>query len=250
MKNKFLRPIAVLVLCCFVVSCAAPPPKLIEEGPIVQASVHHSDLSGKCSIEVKHVLDRITGLIILSVLSPLFFLIASAIKIEGLFDSDARGPVFYKVIRVSEGQIFSLYKFRTMKRSALATLGSSDDLWSLQLDRKKNCTRVGRFLLKFYLDELPQIINIAQGEMSWIGPRPQPPYKHSQYLAKGWVSLKYLKGGITGPHQITKGTPRQSPVRSEEYLAKCEKYNVFQLLGYDAWIALMTVRKILKGEGL
>jgi len=114
---------------------------------------------------LKRVFDLLVSFIGLIGLSPLIGLIALLIKLE------SKGPVFYKGIRVGKyGKHFRVFKFRTMVVNAEKIGASSTP------DDDPRITRVGKVLRRFKLDELPQIINILKGEMSFVGPRPQVPW--------------------------------------------------------------------------
>jgi lipopolysaccharide/colanic/teichoic acid biosynthesis glycosyltransferase len=116
-------------------------------------------------VSIKFLFDIILSLIGLVISSPLIAIIALIIKL------DSKGPVFYKGIRVGKyGKHFRVFKFRTMVINSEKMGASSTPDDDLRL------TRVGRVLRRFKLDELPQIINILKGEMSFVGPRPQVPW--------------------------------------------------------------------------
>lgn len=141
------------------------------------------------------------GLLVL----PFFPLIALAIRL------DSSGPVFYRQRRVGRvGRVFTLVKFRNMLNNAESRTGP---VWAAEDDART--TRVGRFLRRTRLDELPQLWNILKGEMSFIGPRPERPEFHDKlkaqipfyderYLVRpgltGWAQVKYrldFRGGLT-----------------------------------------------------
>lgn len=130
----------------------------------------------------------------LIMLLPLFLIIAIAIKL------DSRGPVFYRPIRLGvNNRPFSLYKFRSMV--------NSDDEESGKRSTKRNdprVTRVGRFLRKYNLDELPQLLNVLNNEMSLVGPRPHRVYLNRQLQEKmgHYMIRHYIKPGITGWAQV------------------------------------------------
>jgi exopolysaccharide biosynthesis polyprenyl glycosylphosphotransferase len=112
----------------------------------------------------KRVSDLLLSILCLMFLCPLFAMIAAAIKL------DSRGPILYHQKRVGQGEeVFRIIKFRTMMTNA-ESLGPQ---WTS--DQDPRITRVGRILRKFHLDELPQLINILKGEMSFVGPRPERP---------------------------------------------------------------------------
>lgn len=116
----------------------------------------------KCSLIVKRIFDISVSLILLILLSPIFLILAIAIKI------DSKGPIFYRQERITQyGNIFKIFKFRTMikdadKKGTLVTVSNDDRI-----------TRVGRVVRKYRLDEIPQLINILVGDMSFVGTRPE-----------------------------------------------------------------------------
>ena len=142
-------------------------------------------------LRFKRYLDLCLALITLIILWPLFLIIAIAIKM------DSKGPALFTHNRVGkDGRIFKLYKFRTMY--------SNTNPYEINpLDQKDSrITRVGRFLRKTSLDEMPQIINILKGEMSFVGPRPEMPFIVEQYNEIHKERLKVLPG-ITGLWQLS-----------------------------------------------
>ncbi len=150
----------------------------------------------------KRTLDICAALCALSVTTILFIPIALAIKL------DSRGPIFYRQMRVGERsprstKLFYLIKFRTMRTDAETKTGP---VWSSAQDPR--ITRVGRFMRKTRIDELPQCINVLCGEMSVVGPRPERPAFFNKLEAEipYYVERTYgLKPGITGLAQVTLG---------------------------------------------
>ena len=142
---------------------------------------------------VKRSFDIICSLIALLMLSPLFILVSIAVK---LYDW---GPVFYKQVRMTQGgREFEIYKFRSMIESAehgTARLASIND---------KRITPIGKFIRATRIDELPQLINILKGDMSFVGPRPERPEIAKQYEEKlPEFSLRLdAKAGLTGYAQV------------------------------------------------
>ena len=121
---------------------------------------------------------------------PFFLIIAFAIKI------DSKGPVFFKHRRIGlNGIPFLMYKFRTMVASA-ATIGPG-----ITYHEDTRITALGQLLRKTKLDELPQMINVWRGEMSFVGPRPEVPNYVKHYTSEQQKVLS-VKPGITGPAQI------------------------------------------------
>jgi len=133
----------------------------------------------------KRVFDIVVSGVGLLMLSPILALISGLIKL------DSRGPVFYRGVRVGHhGETFRIFKFRTMVLNADKIGGSSTP------DDDPRITRVGRFLRKYKLDELPQLINVLVGEMSFVGPRPQVQWAVDLYSEEERKVLE-VKPGIT-----------------------------------------------------
>lgn len=134
---------------------------------------------------MKRLFDILSSAIALILLSPILIVLAVAIMI------DSKGGVFYKQKRIGKnGKAFMLYKFRSMRsgadRKGLITVGSNDN----------RTTKVGRFIRKYKLDELPQLINILKNEMSVVGPRPEVEKYVQLYTAEQRKVLS-VKPGLT-----------------------------------------------------
>jgi len=139
---------------------------------------------------LKRLLDVVAAAVGLVVLSPLMAAIALAIR------WDSPGPVFYRAKRVGRGgKLFLMYKFRTMVVDA-EKMGPS-----ITVKDDPRITRVGRFLRKTKLDELPQLINVLKGEMSLVGPRPETPSMVEHYTPEQRRVLE-VTPGITGLAQL------------------------------------------------
>jgi lipopolysaccharide/colanic/teichoic acid biosynthesis glycosyltransferase len=140
---------------------------------------------------VKRGCDVLGSLGLLANGSPIYLLLGLMIKL------DSRGPVLFRQERVGQnGKIFKMFKFRTMRTDALPydySPRSSEDA---------RITRVGRFLRKTSLDELPQLLNIVQGNMSLVGPRPEMPFIVKQYTERHRQRLQ-VKPGLTGLWQLS-----------------------------------------------
>ncbi len=142
----------------------------------------------------KRIFDVVTGSIALLVAAPLMALIAGAIAIT------SGRPVFYVQERMGlDGRVFSMLKFRTMSREAEADSGP---VWAQRGDPRR--TRLGSFLRRFSLDELPQLWNVIKGEMSLVGPRPERPVFIEQFRGEipGYMLRHKVKAGMTGWAQI------------------------------------------------
>jgi lipopolysaccharide/colanic/teichoic acid biosynthesis glycosyltransferase len=140
---------------------------------------------------IQRLLDFVSALIGLIVLSPLFLITSFIIKLT------SPGPVFHRGERVGlNGRLFSLYKFRTMITNA-ATLGPG-----ITAQNDPRITGVGRFLRRTKIDEVPQLINVLTGDMSLVGPRPEDPRYVTQYTPNEKLILK-VRPGITSPASLT-----------------------------------------------
>lgn len=185
---------------------------------------------------VKRVLDIVFSfLLLLFLLLPMFF-ISVAIR------SESKGDAIFKQKRVGRGgRIFVCYKFRTMYISAPPSRPAS----TLE-DRQKYITRVGSFLRRTSLDELPQLYNVLRGNMSLIGPRPlicEEESIHKERMDNGVYSLR---PGITGMAQIS----GRNHLGDGEKLAKDMYYLQNLRFGLDAKILLATFSKVASGDGI
>jgi exopolysaccharide biosynthesis polyprenyl glycosylphosphotransferase len=151
---------------------------------------------------IKGFVDRAVSFMALTLALPVLGIIALAIKL------DSRGPVLFRQIRVGQGgQEFHVYKFRTMVVNAdelLAKLAARNETDGLMFKMRSDprVTRVGRFLRKWSLDELPQLANVLFGDMSLVGPRPPLPSEVARY--DGDVARRLLvKPGMTGLWQVS-----------------------------------------------
>lgn len=155
---------------------------------------------------VKRILDFIFAILLLIILSPIMIVAAIAIKIE-----DPKGPILFKQKRPGKNaKIFEVYKFRTMK------VETEHD--GVPLSDMERITKVGSFLRKTSIDELPQIFNILRGEMSFIGPRPLL----VQYL-------KYYSKEQMRRHEVTPGISGWAQVNGRNAISWEQKFQ------YDVW---------------
>jgi exopolysaccharide biosynthesis polyprenyl glycosylphosphotransferase len=150
----------------------------------------------------KRMLDIVASVIGLIVLSPVFLIVSLAIKAED------RGPIFYSQVRLGKGQRpFKMYKFRSMIVDAdkkLEKLLKQNEVEGAMFKMKEDprITRVGRFIRKHSLDELPQLLNVLTGDMSLVGPRPPLEREVASYSEYDKQRL-IIKPGCTGFWQVT-----------------------------------------------
>ncbi|OGZ38793.1 MAG: hypothetical protein A3A94_02015 [Candidatus Portnoybacteria bacterium RIFCSPLOWO2_01_FULL_43_11] len=167
--------------------------------PIVELKRTSLDGWGKIIKRIVDVSGAFLGLILIS---PFFGLIAFIVK------WDSAGPVLVKLKRISHGKEFNLYKFRSMIEGAedlkkfLWAYNERKDGPLFKIRKDPRVTRVGRFLRKYRIDELPQLINVLKGEMSLVGPRPHQPDEIAKYQ-KHHKKVLAIKPGITGLAQAS-----------------------------------------------
>lgn len=193
---------------------------------------------------VKAIFDRVFAFCVLVCLSPLFLLIAIVIKM------DSKGPVFFKQIRSGlRGREFEVYKFRSMCDGAEQMLESMKDENEqegpvFKVKNDKRITKVGKFLRKTSLDELPQFINVLKGDMSVVGPRPPLPSEVEQY--KSWQTRRLsMKPGITCIWQVS----GRNNIPFEQWMKLDLQYIDTWSLGLDFMIILKTVKTVFKHDG-
>jgi exopolysaccharide biosynthesis polyprenyl glycosylphosphotransferase len=192
----------------------------------------------------RRILDFTGGLVLVSLLSPLFLLIAVLIR------WDSPGPALYRQVRCGvNGRRFTFYKFRSMemgaeeKRKDLLHLNEmSGPVFKIKDDPR--VTRVGRFLRKTSMDELPQLFNVLRGNMSFVGPRPLPAEEVEKI--KGWQRRRLsMKPGITGLWQVS----GRNHVDFHDWVKLDLEYIDNWSLWLDLKILLKTIPAVLSGKG-
>ncbi|TYO96586.1 undecaprenyl-phosphate galactose phosphotransferase WbaP [Desulfallas thermosapovorans] len=207
-----------------------------------------NNLNDRSNLVTKTIFEFIVSIILFVLLIPLMLVLAIAIKI------DSRGTVFFSDTRIGkEGTEFKCYKFRTMYPDAdriLAQYLKANDSARRQWDKyaklrdyDPRVTRVGGFLRRFSLDELPQIINVIKGDMSLVGPRPYLPREKEKML--GREDILVTKPGITGLWQVS----GRNDVEFNERL----RLDVWYIRNWSLWlditILMRTVAVVLRGKG-
>lgn len=185
---------------------------------------------------VKRAFDLIVATLALAIFSPIFMFIAFLIKMT------SRGTIFYVQKRLGmDGRVFNMYKFRTMKMDAERESGP---VWTKEKDPRR--TKIGSFLRRFNLDELPQLINVVKGEMSIVGPRPERPLLVEKFgnQVHQYMLRHRIKAGMTGWAQI-------NGFRGNTSLEKRIEHDIFYIRNWSIWfdfkIILMTLWKGFKG---
>ena len=194
---------------------------------------------------LKRIFDITLSLFGLIILLPFMLIIAILIKI------DSKGPVFFKQIRVTKnGKEFKIFKYRTMRVG-------SDKYSQITVGKDGRITKIGSFLRKYKLDEIPQLINVLIGDMSLVGPRPEVPKYVALYTDEQKEILK-VRAGITDYASIEFSDENDLLASEEEpekaYIEKImpkkielnKKYLAEVSILTDIKIGLLTIKKILK----
>jgi lipopolysaccharide/colanic/teichoic acid biosynthesis glycosyltransferase len=228
-----------------------------QSNPTLYPDLHERDGDNRVSRILKRSMDVLGSLLLLGVLSPVFLVIAAAIKLT------SRGPILFRQQRIGEhGTTFTFLKFRSMfinndtsqhkeyvrqliagTAEKNATLGSTEGIFKLTNDPR--ITPVGNFLRRTSLDELPQFLNVLRGDMSLVGPRPPVPYEVEAYATWHRRRLLEAKPGITGLWQVE----GRSRVGFDDMVRLDLRYarNCSPLL--DLKILLQTPKAVIAGNG-
>jgi lipopolysaccharide/colanic/teichoic acid biosynthesis glycosyltransferase len=206
----------------------------------IQKHIHDK----KLQFVMKRVMDIVLSLIGIIILLPLYLILIIAIKL------DSKGPAFFKQIRVGKDEKnFAIYKFRTMIVNAESKREleiNPDDLENFIFQSKSDTriTKLGKFLRRSSLDEIPQLFNVLLGEMSLVGPRPEIP-EVVKYYPKGYMQRLLVLPGITGIAQISG--------RGEIELGKTVFYDLNYIMDFsvilDIKILFLTVISVFKKDG-
>ncbi|MCW9133347.1 sugar transferase [Bacillus paramycoides] len=190
---------------------------------------------------MKRLMDMFGALCGIILLSPVFIIVAILIKLE-----DPKGPVFFKQTRVGkDGKEFGMYKFRSMVTDAeerLKDLLQHNEVSGAMFKMKEDprVTKIGKFIRKTSIDELPQLINVLKGDMSLVGPRPPLPREVKEYTSYDKQRLLVIPG-CTGLWQVTERNSVGFAEMVELDLEYIRNRNIF----YDMKIILKTVKVLL-----
>jgi lipopolysaccharide/colanic/teichoic acid biosynthesis glycosyltransferase len=227
-----------------------------QSNPALYPDLQNHNKNRRPMLIVKRAIDVVGSTVLLALCSPSFLAIAVAVKLS------SKGPVFFRQRRVGQyGRSFTFLKFRTMyanndpsvhrdyvtkliaNREHGTELGGSEKVFKITDD--KRVTRVGRFLRRTSLDELPQFLNVLWGDMSLVGPRPPIPYELAAYQTWHRRRLLDVKPGITGLWQVT----GRSRVKFDEMVRLDLRYATSWTPWLDLRILLRTPLAVIKGSG-
>ncbi len=194
---------------------------------------------------LKLLADRVIAALVLLVLALPLLILAVIIKL------DSPGPIFHRQVRVGRrGRLFTMYKYRSMidgasdHQESLAASCGQDERPIFKLRQDPRVTRLGRFLRRTSLDELPQLINVVQGHMSLVGPRPPLPREVELYAPWQRVRLEAVPG-MTGLWQVS----GRSELTFEEMVRLDREYIERWSLRLDWKILAQTIPAVTNGRG-
>jgi len=189
---------------------------------------------------IRQILDILIAIPSLIVLSPLILILSLFIRISG------RGPVIYSQDRIGkDGKPFVIYKFRSMKYNAETGEPMLSGIHEVRI------TRLGKFLRKYRIDEIPNFFNVVKGDMSIVGPRPERRFFIDQIMKKNprFTELLKVRPGITSWGQVKYGY-----ASNVDQMLKRLEYDLYYMehrsLWFDAKIFLNTIGTVLKGKGV
>ena len=202
---------------------------------------------GKGYLAAKRCFDVVMSLLALILLSPLFLVLAVIIFLD-----DPHGSPIFSQIRVGkDGRLFRFYKFRSMIVNAEDMLEQLQDQNEMEgpafkIKDDPRITRIGKFIRKTSLDELPQLVNVLKGELSLVGPRPPLPREVEQYTPRQMKRLT-VKPGLTCYWQIQ---PHRNSLSFDQWLALDLQYINERSALVDLKILFATVKVVLHGDGM
>jgi lipopolysaccharide/colanic/teichoic acid biosynthesis glycosyltransferase len=225
--------------------------------PALYPDMLSRDNGRRSLLGVKRLMDIVGGALVLILCFPLFLVMALAIK------ASSKGPIFFRQQRVGQyGRVFTFLKFRSMhigndpsvhreyvmkliagKAEREASSGNDEGVYKLTNDRR--VTRIGKFLRRTSLDELPQLLNVLEGTMSLVGPRPAIPYEVAAYDTWHRRRVLEVKPGITGSWQVN----GRSRVKFDEMVRLDLQYARSWSPWMDINILMRTPRAVLRGDG-
>ena len=224
--------------------------KQVQESLTGRVAIEHlsennfgSLIPGIVYAKIKRAVDFASAAIALPLLLPFLVLVAALIRL------DSPGPILFTQQRMGyRGRPFRMYKFRTMVHRSSASEDAR--LAAMTRDEDERVTRLGKSLRRYRIDELPQIVNVLRGEMSWIGPRPEA-VPLSLWYEKELPFYRYrhiVRPGITGWAQVRQGHVADV----DEVLGKLH-YDFYYIKNFSFWLDVLivagTIRTVLSGFG-
>jgi lipopolysaccharide/colanic/teichoic acid biosynthesis glycosyltransferase len=202
---------------------------------------------------IKLVFDRAVAVIALLTASPIFCVIYILHFAIALFYPDQRGRLLISYRAVSAGEVFLKYKFRVIKETCIDEAAALRGEWEAYAAEwtPENRTYLGLALKQFYLDEIPQLLNVLLGHMSLVGPRPLAERHYQRDLSQGNVFRRIAKAGLFGPSQALKGTARYgNPEDEYKYLDIYLKQSGIILLWYELKLIGRCLAVVAQARGL
>ena len=238
--ERFGVPFA-LPACPYRISRAQPAqPKAIKDGYVHYLGTRPRPLD----LALKRALDAVASGVALLLLAPLFLLTALAVKVT------SRGPILYRQTRVGlHGSTFEMLKFRSMFADAdarIAELAASNEQTGpvFKMKRDPRVTPFGRFIRKFSIDELPQLVNVLLGDMSLVGPRPPIPSEVAKYEA--WQRRRLsVRPGLTCVWQVS----GRNAIGFDEWMMLDLRYIDHWTFASDLALILKTFPVVFTGRG-
>ncbi len=208
------------------------------------AAQHTEHRIGYSYLIIKRITDIILSVILLILTAPIMLLAAIAIKLT------SKGDIIFKQKRAGQyGKIFIMFKFRTMydddethQKVLRDPNGKNGPAFKLKNDPR--ITPVGRFLRKTSIDELPQLINVLKGDMSFVGPRPLP-LNQVRFDTESERLRLTVKPGITGLWQVS----GRADIPYDDWIKLDLYYIQHRSLWLDFWIMLKTIPAVISGRG-
>jgi Undecaprenyl-phosphate glucose phosphotransferase len=200
-------------------------------------NVRHIPLDNLSSSTAKDMFDVLFSGVALVFLVPFMAIVGVLIKLE------SPGPIFYCPIRIGKnGQPFKLYKFRSMHKNDPSISGVNSTT-----KNDPRITKVGKFIRKYSIDELPQFINVLKGEMSVVGPRPHRVYLNNlmRSKSKDYMIRHYYKPGLTGWAQVNGW---RGPLETDEQRKERIKHDLWYLKNWSFWLDIRIIWMTIFGK--